>query len=410
MRIKTTLYSVRVCRVMEQRLTLISDPTDEFPNNTNSSFKMRIPNGLRLEGKGWHIALLSLSLPNSDTQTAPFATGKDHLVAEINYTMLHFKGAGGVMNQVRLLDDVKRVKADDVANASTGVEYWNKVIQSIEQHVFARTYIEKKKSVDKHNDPDPQLFVKETMCPSFRWDGDDLIIRRRYPDVSNGRPVTKPISHNVLYSSFDIAYEVALQWGFITVGTNRKVVPGPNLQMNLFQDHITTTFPSRDLGLRIQGLVSMNGKSMHPEPNWDIPRGGSVLIHGAGNEYDVLWYYSIGKENWIRLSGNIEWQLTGLNATYEKIHKHVGKAVMVYSNLQQSNVVGTSKVQLLRQLVAQQGGNDGHTYVEPKHLEWLPVSTRETDIVEVQLADVTGNLLTLPQGKSMVTMALKQRL
>ena len=395
---------------MEQRLTLISDPTDEFPNNTNSSFKMRIPDGLRLEGKGWHIALLSLSLPNSDTQTVPFSTGKDHVVVEIGYTMLHFKGPGGFFNQVRLLDDIKRVKADEVVNASTGVEYWNKVIQTIEQHVLARTYIEKKRAIDKHNDPDPQLFVKQTMCPSFRWDGDDLIIHRRYPDVSNGRPITKPINHNILYSYLDIAYEVALQWGFITVGANRKVVPGPNLQMNLFQDHITSTFPSRDLGLRIPGLVSMNGTTLHPEPNLDIPRGNAKFLHGAGNEYDVLWYFSIGDRQWIRLSGNIEWRLTGLNVTYENIHKHVGKAVMVYSNLQQSNVVGASKVQLLRQLVVHQGGNEGHTYAEPKHLEWLPVSTHETDIVEVQLADVNGTLLKLPHGKSMATVALKQRL
>ena len=52
---------------MEQRMTLISDKTDEFPNNANNSFKVRIPNGLRLEGTGWHVALLSLTLPNSST-------------------------------------------------------------------------------------------------------------------------------------------------------------------------------------------------------------------------------------------------------------------------------------------------------------------------------------------------------
>ena len=395
---------------MEQRLTLISDPTDEFPDNTNSSFKMRIPDGFRLEGKGWQIALLSLSLPNSDTETAPFAVGGDNLIAQANYTVVHFKGPGGVANQARLLDYMKKVKDTDVSKSSHGRGYWNNVIQVIEQHVLFHTYLEKKRAVDKHNDPDPQLWVKQTMCPSFRWDGDDLIIHRRYPDVSNGLPVTRPINHNIMYSYFDIAYEVALQWGFIQVGANRKVIPGPNLQMQLFQDHITTTYPSRDVGLRIQGLVSMNGKALHPQPNWDVPRGNAKFIHGAGNEYDVLWYYSIGKENWIRLSGNIEWRLTGLNATYDKLHKHVGKAVMVYSNLQQSNVVGASKVQLLRQLVVRQGGNDGHTYVEPKHVEWLPVSTRQTDIVEVQLADVAGNLLTLPKGKSMATIAMKQRL
>ena len=103
-----------------------------------------------------------------------------------------------------------------------------------------------------------------------------------------------------------------------------------------------------------------------------------------------------------------EWRFTNLNATYDTIHKHVGKTVMVHSNLQQSNVVGASKVQLLRQLDIPHAEETGHTYTEPTHLEWLPVSTRETDIVEVQLADVVGNLLNLPKGKSLVTVMLAQ--
>ena len=66
---------------MEQRITLVSDPTPEFAHNTNNSFKVRIPNQLRLEGKGWHVALLSLTLPNSDSQSDPFVTGHDKTVA-----------------------------------------------------------------------------------------------------------------------------------------------------------------------------------------------------------------------------------------------------------------------------------------------------------------------------------------
>ena len=396
---------------MEQRLTLISDPTDEFPKNTNSSFKMRIPNGLRLEGKGWQVALLSLSLPNSDSDITPFAKGGDNMIVEAGYSMLHFKGKGdGVANQVAVSDDVAKVRDKDVTKSANGKGYWNSVIEHIEQHVLQRTYAEKKKAINSHNDPDPQFWVRQSMCPSFRWEGDDLIIHRRYPDVSNNKPITSPINHNTLYSYFDIAYEVALQWGFIIAGDKGKVAPGPNLQMTLFQDRITSTSPSRDNGLRIPGLVSMNGDALRPQPNLDIPRGGAVTVNGGGTHYDVLWSFSVGKENWIRLSGNMEWRLTGLNATYDAIHKHVGKAVMVYSNLQQSNVVGASNVQLLRQMVVQQGGNEGHTYTEPNHLEWLPVSTQQTDIVEVELADVNGKLLTLPKGKSMVTIALKQRL
>ena len=35
-----------------KRLTLISDPTDEFPKNVNNSFKVRLPERLSLPGEG----------------------------------------------------------------------------------------------------------------------------------------------------------------------------------------------------------------------------------------------------------------------------------------------------------------------------------------------------------------------
>ena len=37
-----------------QRLTLISNPTNEFPKNANNSFKVRLPERLSLPGEGWH--------------------------------------------------------------------------------------------------------------------------------------------------------------------------------------------------------------------------------------------------------------------------------------------------------------------------------------------------------------------
>ena len=164
----------------------------------------------------------------------------------------------------------------------------------------------------------------------------------------------------------------------------------------------------RDLNL--EGLHSLNGIALHADPNLDIPRGDDKVLRGA-TTYDVMWYYTVvhGKtEKWVRLSGHLEWRLTNLNATYDAIHKHRGKTIMAYSNLQQSNLVGSSRVQLLRKLVVHRGEDAGHTYTEPTHLEWLPVATHQTDIVEVQLADVEGNLLTLPKGKSLVTVVLSQ--
>ena len=387
---------------MEQRLTLVSDPTDEFPHNKNNSFKVHIPDGLRLEGTGWYVALLSLTLPNSDSNSDPFVTGHDTTVAKAFWQLLHFQGPSNKpLNILARFAYTMMIKENHVSDATNGVSYWNNVIQAMEQEVMTRPY-NKKRQLKSVHDPNPVVYVKESMCPSFRWDGEDLIIKYRGADSTDGRQV-----NTVIYSYFDIAFEVARQWGFIHVKSDGKVITGPNLCMRLFLDEITSDHPKRELNLGLTGIKTLNGKALHAQRNLDLPRGLHVAASGS-TVYDLMWYYTKGSEKWIRLSVGVEWHLTNLNATYDPIHRHTGKAVMVYTDLQQSTIVGNTKAHLLRQLVVRRGGESGRTYSEPTHLQWIPVSTRQTDIVEVQLADVDGKLLTLPKGKSLVTVALKQ--
>lgn len=44
----------------EFRITLISDPTDEFANNQNNSFKVRLPSLLQLPEENWKASLWGL--------------------------------------------------------------------------------------------------------------------------------------------------------------------------------------------------------------------------------------------------------------------------------------------------------------------------------------------------------------
>ena len=391
---------------MAQRLTLISDPTDEFPNNTNTRFKMRIPNGLRLEGNGWQVALLSLTLPNSDALALPFVSGINDTIIRTRWTTSYFKDyQSGKYNDLDRVAGTSIIDATHVRGATSGVTYWNRVVQAHERQVVEQTYNLRKTKITEL-DPVPRLYLKKTTCPSFRWDGEDLILERRGADVTNGTT-----NANEVYSAFDMAYEVALQWGFILVQSNGKVLPGPNLQIKLFDELITPLYPLRVTGVNRHGLTSLNGAALRAALNRDRPRGEDKPKRGSSG-YDVMWYYTRkykGKtERMVRFSGMFEWRLTNLTTTYDTIHKHVGKTVMVHSNLQQSNVVGPYKVPLLRQLEIPYAKETGHTYTEPTTLEWLPVSTHETDIVEVHLADVAGNLLLLPKGKSLVTVMLAQ--
>ena len=261
---------------MEQRLTLISDPTDEFPHNKNNSFKVRIPDRLRLEGTGWYVALLSLTLPNRDSNSVPFATGHLTAVARMAWQILHFRGPSNKpLDFITRYEVTTGILGKQVSNATSGVSFWNNVIQALEQDVKSNTYRMRKQLIGPLIDPTPVVFVKESMCPSFRWDGEDLIIKRRGSDATNGSS-----SANVLYSCFDIAFEVAQQWGFIHVKSDGKVIAGPNLRMRLFLDAITPDHPKRELNMGLTGIKTLNGNALHAQQNLDIPRGEDVPAKG----------------------------------------------------------------------------------------------------------------------------------
>ena len=299
---------------MEHRLTLISDPTDEFSQNTNNSFKVRIPDGLRLEGKGWHVALLSLTLPNSDGQSNPLITGHGQTVAKAFWSMLHFQGPFSKPRDIIYrYTYATMIKEPHVITAANGITFWRNMIQMLEEDVITKTLI-KKCLRQTGSDPNPTVFVKESMCPSFYWDGEDLVLRKRGMDVTDGRNV-----NTTLYSYFDLAYEVALQWGFVRVDTNGKVTLGPNLCVTVFQDEITSSYPIRDVSLHVPGLPTLNGKALHARQHLDMPRGLDKAAKGS-TVYDVLWYYTRGDEKWVRLSGYVEWHFTNLKDTYHTIH------------------------------------------------------------------------------------------
>ena len=384
----------------EERLTLVSDATDEFPSNTNNSYRVRIPDGLRLEGKGWHIALLSLTLPNSTSLQSSVIKHNDSLARLLGYA-LYFPASDIVHNKYTTLTKLKidqTVREPSTPVPVSGVGYWNNAVTSFNTTVAdaVATLAHQRVSV---SDPTPLVVIKKSMRPSFRWDGDTLILESRQDDVSDGS--------NLVYSAFDMNLDVAILWGFVVKNGN-IYIPGPNVRYSMDNFTITDADPPRTAAVSLAGVPTLNGKAFRIRKRDDIPRFPRT-VHSEYNRYHILWHYThTDKREYIRFSGRVEWQFINLHQTYVDIHRHRGQAVMVYTNLQQSTIVGNTKSQLLRELVVDQGGEDGHSYSEPKHLQWIPVATHSTDIVEVQIADVNGKLLTLPEGKSLVTVALKQ--
>ena len=56
------------------RIVLVSDPTKEFPSNTSSSFKVRLPVPLTLSGGGWKVGLAVISTPDAALEFSRLTT------------------------------------------------------------------------------------------------------------------------------------------------------------------------------------------------------------------------------------------------------------------------------------------------------------------------------------------------
>ena len=81
-------------------LTLPSHSSkNEFPDNTSNDFKIRLPHPIRLEGGGWKVGLVAVSLP--DSQVMVFIRG-DGSCSETNPDVL-FKSKWIGVGKVRTL-------------------------------------------------------------------------------------------------------------------------------------------------------------------------------------------------------------------------------------------------------------------------------------------------------------------
>ena len=71
----------------EFRITLISDPTPEYPNNTNNSFKVRLPSRLVLERGPWVGSLWNMSVPDAGHRAAIIHADQTEPIVKFGYTL-----------------------------------------------------------------------------------------------------------------------------------------------------------------------------------------------------------------------------------------------------------------------------------------------------------------------------------
>ena len=376
-----------------QRLTLISDPTNEFPKNANNSFKVRLPKRLNLPGEGWHTSLMSLTVPDKGQSNAVIATDPHTKVVKFSLTYLTRKWVRGMYRSVGYKTKDYGVELEDIMSSkqsvTTGSMFWKRVMQEVHNKVMQSLLNEQDAALLFNADQRPIVSVKKNWMPRMTWKDDVLVLHAIPKEDALKSDKTKTTT------TFMMDLGIAERFGFVqqlqgVVG----YVLGPNLQF---------TFPT--VTYTNQTQPDSTDPAARADYNWNGDHFLAVQPTDLTSDIMDQVFEVNGKR--LHLSRMVEWQFNNLNASFEKIVGTSKRTVMVYSDIVESTVVGSGKFPLLREVQLLRTG-EGESTAEPLHHQWIKVRGNQLDIVEVEIADTSGPLTILPPGKTIVTIGLKQ--
>ena len=351
------------------RMTLISDATSEFPNNTNVDFKVRLAEPLHLKAEErWQAALVSMS-----TQNRP-NTPLDRLGLKMSdtlfvYGMRIFNDKHASSNPLHITDiqdarvTVGEVFGDSI-NSVTGLEFWSRISDYC-KHYQSLELLQNSKT----NSHLSRAFEHEMVVTSVDPFLDQF---RVYSTFSSSSP-----------STFGVNLTVAKYFGLVEESRGG----GYNLGRN-----------ARYVAHR--GFVngSPQLQMFHPLESDMRAFTNAMTVKQLSNGEDVAMF-----------SRFMSWTFRNLNASFDDVtRRYKTQLAMVYCDVVESSLVGNQKHALLRELMLKDSGGQ-RQFVEPLHYQWLGVRNNAIEVVHVQVADADGRLLSIPSGKTMVTVTLKRQ-
>ena len=345
-------------RMDDVRLTVVSDPTQEFPHNQNNRFKVRLPRTLTLPEGPWAMSVWSLSVPDEAMERRMGqSTDLVCLWSGMTATLWNVQNGKYTSSSTRTWTYYTLTLADVFqTQPKTGVEFWTRVQQRVQELNTKQLQVRMGAYVGT---PELRVTQPQAWIPTFRWEGEDLVMEASYIKVYD------VIAHGM---NFALPLKIAQAFGLMTQDPVTKAWKlGPNLIPSLPKynqppedlSHFTVYSPQGPT----QALPAWTGKN-----KWETFR---VFYHDSANRniHSVI------------LSAAVEWRFIRLNQCYARLTNQLD-TVMVYTDAVQSNAVNHRQVPLLRSLHLTRGGQ-GRVTVEPLHREWIPLNGNTLETLEI---------------------------
>ena len=340
------------------RLTLISDPTNEFPDNTNVDFKVRLSEPLILPGDGWETALVSLSTSNIHVGEESFDMAPDDILCNVKFQTVNTTTSNATEESVRIR--ASQVLSSDL-HLNTGLQMWQRI-------AFLVTRFENDRI---------QRAMEQAPHDTYRC----------YEDMSVTLDVQEPenrvrlVGHSTQNrnTQFSLHVNFAKKCGFLT----EDPLVGYRLGPNAFVRPI---------------LSDDRGRSYRESHATELDGPGFA---GGYDDWQVVG-------DFMTFTQFKDWYFTGIDETFTGVTTAPARSLLVYSDLVQSSYMGNQKHPLLREIFLPQEIHE-RQLTEPLHYQWMPLRNNNVEVVHVEIGTLNGGLAMLPKGKTLVSVRIRRQ-
>ena len=356
-------------------LTLPSHSSlQEFPQNANNNFKVRLPKLIRLDEGDWKVALASISMPNPKNAFPSWLTDDVVLFTVTSY----YSQENNTSNKIGFETDMKLphigrhmdLTSMTLHDCLRGlVAHMEKIV--IESRLFPGWMI--------GSPSDAKVFY-----PEFIVQDKEIVLdtsKIQMSDIGND---------GLYYPAIWINRKLAYELGWFEDDSEESdpqfaVKLGPNLCVKINGHEIPSTND-------IQSRYTASGHAeivTHSNRYWIVPRraDGSLM-------------------NYIRLSLSVSWRFINLDYAFSNVFDHSTRSLYVYSDVGGSSVLGDQITDFIREVNYKREGK-GSFYFEPTHLHYIPLRKETLDILQVQVGEETGQLVNFGRGITTVTFHFK---
>ena len=302
-------------------------------------------------GRGWMVGMVSLSLPTIPVLAEEGGVGDSHPLLYVRWhERVHDTddlGNDEWYHERRELTLYGRDMRKEMTSL-TGVQFFHQLVYRYVQSRAKQTKPKNKWAEDNG--------VK--LVPTFEWTTEgDLLLN------------TKSVDYKRQVAHVAWGRTLALKMGWIEQVSPGQYRLGPNL------------------------LQELDGMSTIPNP--------TDIRDGSNNP--TFWKV---EGDYLKLSLSCPWRFVNLNGAFRVPSEFAPtRPLHVYCDVGTSSMVGGRITDLLREIKYHPKET---THFEPRHIQYVPVRNEVVEIVETQMAEINGDLVTFGEGHTLLTLHFKR--